>query len=619
MKLLSIPIIIYCFLQLAILNIANASSETKKAKTLTQLNNNILKIMEKSTLPSLAYALVNKNGIEEIKVLGFSDLESQKIADKNTLYRIGSVSKMFTSIAILKLIEQGRLHLDDEVKALVPEVKFYNPWHDTHPIRVVHLLEHTTGWDEIALTEYAKQNNPEQTLIDSLNYYPESRTSRWPAGTRSSYSNSGSAVAAYIIEKITEQNFESYIQETIFTPLKMHNTTYLYNEQVKQFGATSYVNQKAQTYKHLIYRPVGAINSTIGDMAKFTKMLLNSGKPILTAESIKRMRNSESTNSNEIENAYGLNNIPTLLNNFLYHGHDGGINGALADLRYLPSDNSGFVILTNSSNPSKLKQIREQIVSFQTQGLNKPEVFSETISNKISKQLRGYYYTVNPRFELAHFFNRLVAVYKVTTTEEALLFGGLIFNAKPKKFLPASKTSFKSVDNGLVTLAVAEDPIDGKVIHYGDKVLKRTNAFAVYFQLITASLWIIIVISFIVALLINGINKLRGKKLKIDHKQLRKYPFLASFTALLMITCIFLGMKNPYLNFGNKTVFSLMLMLGTVCYAIFSLIAIYNTVKTPIKKVNKLAYSYHATCSVIHLLAFSYLLYFGIIGVRVWA
>ena len=263
MKLLSIPIIIYCFLQLAILNIANASSETKKAQTLTQLNNNISKIMEKSTLPSLAYALVNKNGIEEIKVLGFSDLESQKIADKNTLYRIGSVSKMFTSIAILKLIEQGRLHLDDEVKALVPEVKFYNPWHDTHPIRVVHLLEHTTGWDEIALTEYAKHNTPEQTLIESLNYYPESRTSRWPAGSRSAYSNSGSAVAAYIIEKITEQNFESYIQETIFTPLKMHNTTYLYNEQVKRFGATSYVNQKAQTYKHLIYRPVGAINSTI--------------------------------------------------------------------------------------------------------------------------------------------------------------------------------------------------------------------------------------------------------------------------------------------------------------------------------------------------------------------
>ena len=75
------------------------------------------------------------------------------------------------------------------------------------------------------------------------------------------------------------------------------------------------------------------------------------------------------------------------------------------------------------------------------------------------------------------------------------------------------KLHLNLLDNGLVTLAVAEDPIDGKVIHYGDKVLKRTNAFAVYFQLITASLWIIIVISFIVVLLINGINKLRGKKL----------------------------------------------------------------------------------------------------------
>jgi len=619
MKLLSIPIIIYCLLQLAISNIANASSELPKAKTLTQLNNNISKIMEKSTLPSLAYALVKKESIEEIKVLGFADLDSQKRADSNTLYRIGSVSKMFTSIATLKLIEQGRLHLDDEVKALVPEVEFFNPWHETHPIRVVHLLEHTTGWDEIALTEYAKQNTPEQTLIESLNYYPESRTSRWPPGTRSSYSNSGGAVAAYIIEKITEQNFESYIQKTIFTPLKMQNTTYLYNEQVKQLGATSYMNHKAQAYKHLIYRPVGAINSTIEDMAKFTKMLLNYGKPILTAESIKRMRNSESTNSNEIDNGYGLNNIPVLLNNFLYHGHDGGVNGALADLRYLPSGNAGFVILTNSGNPSKLKQIREQIVSFQTQELIKPEAFEGVIPNDISKQLSGYYYTVNPRFELAHFFNRLVAVYKVTATEQALLFGGLIFNAKPKKFLPASETSFKSIDNGLVTLAVGNDPIDGQVIHYGEKVLIKTNAFAVYSQLIIALLWLVSIISFIIILIINGINKLRGKKLSIDHKQLRKYPLLASFTALLMITCLFLGMKNPYFNFGNITVFSLMLMLSTVCYAVFSVLAIYNTFKTAPKTVNKLAYSYHASCSVIHLLAFSYLLYFGIIGVRVWA
>ncbi|WNC73678.1 serine hydrolase domain-containing protein [Thalassotalea psychrophila] len=619
MKFLSIPFIIYCFLQLAISNIANANSELAKAQTLTQLNNNISKLMGESTLPSLAYTLVKKESIEEIKTLGFADLDTQKKANKNTLYRIGSVSKMFTSIAILKLIEQGRLHLDDEIKTLVPEIEFFNPWHDSHPIRVVHLLEHTTGWDEIALTEYAKKNNPEQTLIESLNYYPESRTSRWPAGTRSSYSNSGSAVAAYIIEKITEKSFESYIQETIFNPLKMHNTTYLYNEQVKQFGATSYMKNKAQAYKHLIYRPVGSINSTIEDMAKFTRMLLNNGKPILTAESIKRMRNSESTNTQEIANAYGLNNIPILLNNFLYHGHDGGVNGALADLRYLPSGNAGFVILTNSSNPSKLKQIREQIVSFQTQGLNKPEVFSEANQNKISTQLSGYYYTVNPRFELAHFLNRLVAVYKVTATEQALLFGGLIFNSKPKKFLPASETSFKSIENGLVTLAVADDPIDGQVIHYGDKVLKRTSAFAVYSQLVIGILWILSIILFIITLLISGINKIRRKKLSEIHKKLRTYPLLASFTALVMITVLILGMQNPYLNFGKIGVFSLMLMLGTICYAVFTLLAVYNLFKTSPNQLSKLTYSYHAVCSIIHLCTFSYLLYFGVIGIRVWA
>lgn len=619
MKLLPIATTIFCLLQLAISHIANAKSEQPTAQTLAQLNDNISNIMKHNKLPSLAYALVNEDKIEEIKVLGLADITSQKNADKNTLYRIGSVSKMFTSVAILKLIEQGRLHLDDEIKTLVPEVEFYNPWHQTHPIRVVHLLEHTTGWDEIALTEYAKKNDPDQTLIESLNYYPASRTSRWPAGTRSSYSNSGTAVAAYIIEKITEQSFEFYIQKTILDPLNMQNTTYFYNEQVKLQGATAYINNKPQPYKHLLYRPVGAINSTIEDMAKFTRMLINNGQPILSSESIKRMQSSQSTNTDEVANAAGLNNLPILLNNFLYHGHDGSVDGALADLRYLPQAKAGFVILTNSSNPSKLKTIREQIVSFQTQGIIKADPLAGTKTHKISKDISGYYYTVNPRFKLAHFFNRLVAVYKVTAKENALLFGGLIFNAKAKQFLPTSNTSFKSLDNGLVTLAIANDPIDGQVIHYGDKVLKKTSAFAVYSQLIIATLWLLSIISFIVILLIGGINKIRGKKLSEVHKKLRAYPLLASLSVLVLLLTLMIGKQNSVLNFGNISLFSLMIMLGTICFAVFSLLAAFNTFKTSPKEVNKLIYSYHATCSVIHLLAFSYLLYFGIIGIRVWA
>ena len=75
----------------------------------------------------------------------------------DTLFRIGSTSKAFVSLSILMLADQGKLSLDDPVHKLAPEVWFENRWESSDPVRVVHLLEHTTGWDDFHLREYAKK------------------------------------------------------------------------------------------------------------------------------------------------------------------------------------------------------------------------------------------------------------------------------------------------------------------------------------------------------------------------------------------------------------------------------------------------------------------------------
>jgi CubicO group peptidase (beta-lactamase class C family) len=79
--------------------------------------------------------------------LGVADVASGRSTTPETLFRIGSVSKAFVSLAILMLVNQGKLSLDDPVHKLAPEVWFENPWESTDPVRVVHLLDHTTGWD----------------------------------------------------------------------------------------------------------------------------------------------------------------------------------------------------------------------------------------------------------------------------------------------------------------------------------------------------------------------------------------------------------------------------------------------------------------------------------------
>ena len=145
----------------------------------------------------------------------------------DTLFRIGSISKGFAALSILKLVEQGKLTLNDTVRSLVPEIQFQNPWEATDPVRVVHLLEHTTGFDDMALKDYANNDPKPLTLKEGLDFNPATRVSRWRPGSRYAYCNSGPPIAAYIVEKITGQRFEDYVEENFFRPLHMDSASYL--------------------------------------------------------------------------------------------------------------------------------------------------------------------------------------------------------------------------------------------------------------------------------------------------------------------------------------------------------------------------------------------------------
>src|SRR5690606_34310887 len=104
---------------------------------------------------AIGIALVNEEGPYWVAGWGKANLATGEAADQDTLFRIGSIPKMFVALAVLQLQEEGKLSLDDKLRDLAPEIEFENPWEDTHPVRLVHLLEHTTGWDDIHLTEYA--------------------------------------------------------------------------------------------------------------------------------------------------------------------------------------------------------------------------------------------------------------------------------------------------------------------------------------------------------------------------------------------------------------------------------------------------------------------------------
>jgi CubicO group peptidase (beta-lactamase class C family) len=154
-------------------------------QTLDELRAAINEVMEEHDVPAVGIAMVDETGPVLVDAWGKANVEEDTDANADSMFRIGSTSKMFVALSVLKLVEEGRLSLDDRLADLAPEVEFENPWEETHPVLLAHLLEHTTGWDDIHLPEYAHNDPTPATLREGLDFHPHSRVSRWMPGSRS--------------------------------------------------------------------------------------------------------------------------------------------------------------------------------------------------------------------------------------------------------------------------------------------------------------------------------------------------------------------------------------------------------------------------------------------------
>ncbi len=129
---------------------------------LKKLEESIDEIIIQTRTPGVAVAIVQADGTVWQYFSGVQNKETQQPVTEKTIFRVGSISKMVVAQAVLKLLEEGRLSLEDRVRDLAPEIVFENPWALSHPIRMHHLLEHTTGWDA---PSFASQASNEKSRL----------------------------------------------------------------------------------------------------------------------------------------------------------------------------------------------------------------------------------------------------------------------------------------------------------------------------------------------------------------------------------------------------------------------------------------------------------------------
>jgi CubicO group peptidase (beta-lactamase class C family) len=532
---------------------------------------------------------------------------------------------MFVSLAILKLVEEGKLSLNDKLSDLAPEIEFENPWEKTNPIRVVNLLEHTTGWDDIHLPEFASSEYPPLTLKEGLDFHPHSRVSRWQPGSRMSYCNAGPPVAAYIIEKVTGQEFEQYVAENFFTPMGMEGMTYRLSEDVRAKGVTLYAyGNKPQPYWHIIVRPSGSINASPKDMARLLEFFVNrgavGGQQLISTDSLARMESVASTGAAAAgqEAGYGLSNYSSSHKSWVYRGHNGGVAGGLTEFAYLPEANAGHAIMINSEDSRTLEKINELVRDFETRNLP-PAMTRATVSLTVEhKAIEGLYYPINARQEAGHFLFRILGVQRLWFDNEWLVRKPLL-GGESERYFPVSPDLYAAKDSGITSLSRVLDPLDGNVVHAGMEVLVPTSELVIYGQLSIVALWALSIVTSGFYFIVWGVRKLRGKIPSGPTMRIRLWPLLASVSVGTFVGGFMFGMADPFVRLGGPTFVSIVIMLSTIAFALFAVLGIRTSVRERHAAMSQVNYWYCTATSVIHALVATYLFWFGAVGLMTWA
>ena len=606
---------------------AKKDETPKPAQSIAELRQQLEKLLKETHTLGMSVAIVHRDGPEWVAGLGLADVATGRPATADTLFRIGSTSKAFASLAILQLVNEGKLSLDDPVHKLAPEVWFENRWEASDPIRVVHLLEHTTGWDDMHFREYSK-DSPNIGLREAFDYDHHSRISRWHPGTRMAYCNSGPPVAAYIVEKITGQRFEDYVQKNLFEPIGMKTATYF---QPPTTSATTLYHDDGKTpyrYWNIIYRPSGAINASANDMANYVRFYLNRGSvngvQVVPPSSIDRAESPASTwaAKDGLKVGYGLSNYWSINDGFVYHGHNGGVEGGLTDMSYMPDYNAGYFYSINSGNGVAFEKAGKLIRAYVTRGLDKPHVPVPGSLPASASRYAGWYEPNSPRIQLMYFMERLLGLVCVSFDRDQLLVKGL--NNK-ELYLPVAGLQFRHVPKKdaaqpVASLALLSPNEEGQFIQVGiGTTLRSIPAWYAISELAITAYVLLAIISILLYAPFWLLGGLSRKRRRPPERGMRAWPLLAVLSLIGFIVVFTLASDNLIQSFGNPSGWSVTLFLLTIVFAVASLMSAISLGRAPKPEVRKGVRAYSIAVSVALVIATLYLAYWGIIGVRTWA
>ncbi|WP_339276809.1 serine hydrolase domain-containing protein [Paenibacillus sp. FSL W8-0426] len=395
------------------------------------------------------------------KAYGFADIENQRKADTSTVFEWASISKLLVYTSVMQLVEQGKLDLETDIREYLPEGFFQKLKYD-EPVTLMNLMHHNAGWEDQTATEvYYYAENETYDLGETLRKNEPKQI--YKPNSVVGYSNYGVGLAGYIVELVSGQPFYEYVNQHIFEPLHMNDTTIhptgqnrpdLVQRRNEIEGYTKELKRIPENRVYVTFYPTGAAMGTAEDLGKFLAALMpvdDSHVLFAKRDTLDEMLSTslyyDGTSIPRfahgfVEMEYG---VPTLL-------HEGNLKGFSSKVVFDPKSKFGMVVMTNIAF--------EEIYYY---GLISKIFGNSTYVNSVTSEKGGYFQSARrPASRFTDLFRQL-DITKFSKAELSSLYNVVEHNGVVEKisytpymdYLPVSSLTVNLITISFIPVALA--------------------------------------------------------------------------------------------------------------------------------------------------------------------
>ena len=553
--------------------------------------------IEHADIAGAVVAVVKDGKLLFAKGYGYADVEKKvPVSPETTLFRPGSISKLFTWTAVMQQVELGKLDLDRDVNEYLD---FKIPPAFGKPITLRNIMTHSTGFEETAKDLFVASADDLRPNGEYLRVHMPARI--FPPGTTPAYSNYATTMAAYIVERVSGQNFNDYVEEHFFKPLDMMHATFRQPlpEALKPFMSNGYLlgSGEPKPFEFVQVAPAGSLSASAVDMTHFMIMHLQNGRygdvQILQPETAVEMHARQAGWPSAM-NAMALGFYEQSRNGQRLIGHGGDTVSFHSNLHLMLDSGAGLFVSYNSRGRAEIDPRGSLFDKFMDRYFPGAPPYDPALAAAAqdAPSVAGTY-EISRRFETnvlavtTVLGETKVSVNPKDNTISVAEFKGL--NQQPLHFREISPMVFREV-NGHTKIAFVNDPMGRRVayIDYPFMVFQQVNNTLdkqiVNYVIMGFSLSVI-VLTLLLWPIGAMIRKHYGKLLTLDPgaKRLRMLVRLVCFGAVAFVVGLLIFVSKTSAPSGlserGDTWLHLLQVVGLLA-GLGSLIAIYNSLKS---------------------------------------